>query len=80
MPTVPTLAKRFILKRHSIIKLKTLTKSRAIIFHASLVNANVEKFIWTGASNYVLSVVVKVLFRQSIWHFVLWFVFEILLI
>lgn len=80
MPTVSILVKRFILKLHSNIKLKTLTKSRPIIFHVSLVNAKVEKFICTGASNYVLSGVGKVLFEQSIWHFIVWFVLEILLI
>lgn len=55
--------------------MKTLTKSRAIIFHASLVNAKAEKFIWTGVSNCVFSVVGKNLFKVFTWHFILWFVF-----
>lgn len=66
------LARHFTLKLDSKLQLKTLTKSRAIVFHASLVNARVEEFIRTGASDRVLSVVEQVLFKQFIQHFRLW--------
>lgn len=74
------LAGHFILKLHCKVQLKTLTKSRAIVFHASLENARVEEFIGTSASDHVLCAVREVLFKQSIQHVRLWSVFEILLI
>lgn len=57
------LARLLSLKLHSKVQLKTLTKSRAIVFHAFLVNARVEEFIGTSASDHVLSVVGQVLFK-----------------
>lgn len=75
MPGVPILATHFILKQHI-----EDFKSRAVIFRASLVNTKVDKLICTGASNSVLSIVGEALFKEPIWHLILWFVFEISLI
>lgn len=77
---MPVLARYFTLKYHCKVQLKTLTKSRAIVFHASLVNARVEELIRTSASDHVLCVVRQVLLKQSILHVRLWSVFERLLI